>query len=323
MSGRIIGVDVGGTKVAAAALEGGRLGEVSLTATETADTERFVDQLAAIVGQLGEADAVGLAVPSVVDFATGTARFSVNVPLKGVPLRGALSEKLGGVPVFVDNDATCAALAEALDDDHRPVASVVVMLTVGTGVGGGVVLDGRIFRGATGAAPELGHMIVSADLSAGAPPAPERFPHPAALETHASGRSLDELGERLGIGKGPRVVERARAGDPGAVEALRVVGERLGVGIANVMNVFDPDLVVIGGGVSTAGELLLRPAEEAARRLTLPGVGTATRIALARHGVHAGVRGAALLAAQELHATTPGRSAPLDGATARQPERTA
>jgi glucokinase len=323
VSGRIIGVDVGGTKVAAAALEDGRLGEVSLTATETGQTERFVEQLAAVVAAHGEADAVGIAVPSVVDFATGTARFSVNVPLRDVPLRTVLSERLGGVPVFVDNDATCAALAEALDDDHRPVGRVVVMLTVGTGVGGGVVLDGRIFRGSTGAAPELGHMIVAADLTNGAPQAPKRFPHPAALESHASGPTLDELGERRSIGKGPRVVERARAGDPDAVDALRVVGERLGVGIANVMNLFDPDLVVIGGGVSAAGELLRRPAEEAARRLTLPGVGTATRIALARHGVHAGVRGAALLAAQELHATTGARAVPVDGAADRQPERTA
>ncbi|HEX8206890.1 MAG TPA: ROK family protein [Solirubrobacteraceae bacterium] len=302
MSDRIIGVDVGGTKIAAAALEGGRLGEVSLTATETHETDRFLEQLATIVRALGEADAVGLAVPSVVDFATGSARFSVNVPLKDIPLRQVLSERLGGTPVFVDNDATCAALAEALDDDNAPVARVVVMITVGTGVGGGIVLDGRIFRGATGAAPELGHMIVAADLTNGAPPAPERFPHPDALESWAAGRELDELGEQRGIGKGPAVVDRAKAGDADAVDAIRIIGERLGVGMANVMNLFDPDLIVIGGGVSTAGDLLVKPAEDAARRLALPGVGTKTRIELARHGVHAGVRGAALLAAQELNA---------------------
>jgi glucokinase len=177
------------------------------------------------------------------------------------------------------------------------------MITVGTGVGGGVVLNGRIFRGATGAAPELGHMIIAADVTDGAPPAPERFPHPDALESWASGRQLDELGRQRGIGKGPEVVERAKAGDPDAIDAIRIVGERLGVGIANVMNLFDPDLVVIGGGVSTAGALLTGPAEAAARRTALPGVGTKTRIQLARHGVHAGVRGAALLALHELHDT--------------------
>ena len=302
MSDRIIGVDVGGTKIAAAALEGTTLGEVSLTATETHETDRFLDQLAEIVTAHGKADAVGIAVPSVVDFETGTARFSVNVPLQHVPLRAVLSERLGGVPVFVDNDATCAALAEALDDDMNPVASVVVMITVGTGVGGGVVLNGRIFRGATGAAPELGHMLIAADVRDGAPPAPERFPHPDALESWAAGRELDELGVERGIGKGPEVVRRAKEGDEQSVDAIRIVGERLGVGIANVMNLFDPDLIVIGGGVSTAGELLTRPAEEVARRLALPGVGTKTRIQLARHGVQAGVRGASLLAAHELQA---------------------
>jgi glucokinase len=303
VSDRIIGVDVGGTKIAAAALEGGRLGEVSLTPTETQETERFLDQLADIVRSHGEADAVGLAVPSVVDFATGTARFSVNVPLRDVPLRAVLSERLGGVPVFVDNDATCAALAEALDDDQQPVASVVVMITVGTGVGGGVVLNGRIFRGATGAAPELGHMLIAADVRDGAPPAAARFPHPAALESWAAGRELDELGEQRGIGKGPEVVRRAKAGDEAAIDAIRIIGERLGVGMANVLNLFDPDLIVVGGGVSTAGELLTTPAEAAARRLALPGVGERTRVAIARHGLQAGVRGAALLAAQELHDT--------------------
>jgi glucokinase len=302
VSDRIIGVDVGGTKIAAAALEDGALGEVSLTPTETHETDRFLDQLASIITAHGAADAVGIAVPSVVDFATGSARFSVNVPLQGVPLRATLSERLDGCPVFVDNDATCAALCEALDDEMRPIASVVVMITVGTGVGGGVVLNGRIFRGATGAAPELGHMIIAADVRHGAPPAPERFPHPDALESWAAGRELDELGVERGIGKGPEVVERAKQGDEQSIDAIRIIGERLGVGIANVMNLFDPDLVVIGGGVSTAGELLTKPAEEAARRLALPGVGTKTRIELARHGVNAGVRGASLLAAQELQA---------------------
>ena len=310
MSDRIIGVDVGGTKIAAAALEEGRLGEVVLEPTETQETERFLDQLADMVRSLGDAAAIGIAVPSVVDFATGCARFSVNVPLQGVPLRAVLSERLNGCPVFVDNDATCAALAEALDDDMQPIAQVVVMITVGTGIGGGIVLNGRIFRGATGAAPELGHMIVAADLTNGAPPAPERFPHPDAIESWASGRQLDLLGEQRGIGKGPEVVRKAKGGDPDAIEALRIVGERLGVAIGNVMNLFDPDLIVIGGGVSTAGDLLTGPAEDAARRSALPGVGTKTRIALARHGLHAGVRGAALLAAQELdHTSQPERTA--------------
>jgi glucokinase len=105
------------------------------------------------------------------------------------------------------------------------------------------------------------------------------------------------------------VVAAALEGDDAACDALRIIGERLGIGIANTINLFDPDLIVVGGGVSTAGDLLLAPAERVARRFALPGVGSRTEIRLARHGVAAGVRGAALLAAQELKAYQPERSA--------------
>jgi glucokinase len=223
----------------------------------------------------------------------------VNIPLQGVPLRAQLTDRLG-VPTFVDNDATVAALAEAHDDDLELIAQSLVMITVGTGVGGGIVIGGRVYRGVTGAAPELGHIIIGADLTDGAPPKAERQPHHASLEYLAAGRALDRLGAERGIGDGLAVVEAARAGDAAACDCMRIVGERLGVGIANVVNIFDPELVVIGGGVSVAGDLLLAPAKEAAARFVLPGVGTNTRIQLARYGPRAGVRGAAILAGQEL-----------------------
>jgi len=307
VSGRIIGVDVGGTKVAVAALEGGELQDPVVVPTETSDTERFLDQLADVIGRMGQAAAVGIAVPSVVDFEAGAARFSVNIPLAGVPLRNVLSERLDGTPVFVDNDATCAALAEAhADPDHVP--DVLCMLTLGTGVGGGIVLGGRSFRGATGAAAELGHVIVGADLTEGAPHATDAWPQPGSLEAHADGDALTELATRHGLEHGRAAVKAAQEGDATAAEIMRVYGERVGVGIANLMNVFDPDEVVIGGGVSAAGDLVLGPAERVARALTLPGVGSRTQIRLARFGNDAGVRGAALMAEQE-HALTPERSA--------------
>lgn len=308
VSGRIIGVDVGGTKIAVAALEDGVLGERTVVPTETGSADGLLDQLTALVREQGDAAGVGLAVPSVIDHASGAARFSVNVPLADVPLRHELSSRLG-VPAFVENDASCAALAEALDEDGQPIADVLVMFTVGTGVGGGVVLGGRIFRGATGAAPELGHIVVSADLSDGAPAASPEFPQPASLEAGASGSALDELGRARGFADGPAVVAAAKEGDDAAVDAIRIVGERIGVGMATMMNLFDPDLVVVGGGVSTAGDLLLGPAERVARAFALPGAGTRAEIRLARHGVTAGVRGAALLAAQELEVPLPERSA--------------
>jgi glucokinase len=298
MGQRLIGVDVGGTKVSVAVLEDGRLSDPTITPTDLSSSDALVDQLVKEIQRAGPATAVGIGVPSVIDFATGTARSSVNIPLQGVPLRHALTERLG-IPTFVDNDATVAALAEAHDDDMRPIADIVVMFTIGTGVGGGIVIGGRTFRGATGAAPEIGHTIIAAVLDKGAPPA-GAFPHPASLEHHAAGRALDRLGLERGIGDGYAVVAAARMGDPDASDAMRILGEALGVGIANAINTFDPDLVIVGGGVSTAGDLLLDPAREAAARFVVAGVGTRTEIRLARYGPQAGVRGATLLAGQEL-----------------------
>jgi glucokinase len=298
MAQRLIGVDVGGTKVSVAVLEDGALSDPHITPTNLSSSDALVEQLVETIGAQGPATAVGIGVPSVIDFATGTARSSVNIPLQGVPLRHTLTERLG-IPTFVDNDATVAALAEAHDDDMRPIADIVVMFTVGTGVGGGIVIGGRTFRGSTGAAPEIGHTIIGAALDHGAPQA-DGFPHPASLEHHAAGRALDRLGHDRGIGDGYAVVAAAQEGDRDALDAIRILGESLGVGIANAINTFDPDLVIVGGGVSTAGDLLLGPARDAARRFVVKGVGTRTEIRLARYGPQAGVRGATLLAGQEL-----------------------
>lgn len=314
-AGEFVGVDVGGTKVAAAALVDGHLGEERLQPTNTADTQGLVDQIVTSVEAVRTPDtlAVGIGVPSVVEFATGRIRSSVNIPLADVPLRGLLSERIG-LPVYVENDASCAALAEAFDDG-RLVTSDLVMFAVGTGVGGGMVLNGKLYRGATGAAGEVGHTLIGLGLSDGAPLPGHKPPWEGSLEHLAAGRVLDRLarvaaqrepdsglGRKLGRGEeitGHDVVELAQAGDGPAVNLMRIVGERLGVAIANAINVFDPREVVVGGGVSAAGELLLGPARRIAGAYTLPGVGTETSIRLARHGPKAGLLGAALIAAQE------------------------
>lgn len=299
MAQRLIGVDVGGTKVSVAVLEGDRLSEPTLRPTVLRSSDALIDQLTHLISDAGPADAVGIGIPSIVDFATGTARNSVNIPLEDVPLRRILTDRTR-MPVFVDNDATVAALGEAYGDDMRPVAQSLVLFTVGTGVGGGIVIGGRVYRGATGAAAEIGHQLIAADLTDGAPGTSHNFPHPDSLEAAASGRALDALGRDRGFDSGPDVVEAAKAGDAAALEAIHILGERLGVGIANAINVFDPEQVVIGGGVSAAGEMLLGPARASAARFVVPGAGTRTEIRLARYGPRAGVRGAALLAGQEV-----------------------
>jgi glucokinase len=312
----VIGVDLGGTKVAVATLQGRELGESLLQLTDRSGPAALINQVAAMVDLVRHdgLDAVGIGVPSVVDFETGRVVSSVNVPLADVQLRHVLGERLG-VPVFVDNDATVAALAEAHDEDLRLVAQNLVMLTIGTGVGGGLVLGGRIYRGATGGAGELGHTLVGLGL-VGAVPAPVGFPQPGSLEFVAAGHALDRLARQAAqdnpqsvLGRlraegrpvlGPEAVRAAQQGDRPATRMVEIWAERVGIGVANAINTFDPDEVVIGGGAAQAGELLLRPATRIAQGYVLPGLGKRTTIRLARHGVRAGVLGAALLASHEL-----------------------
>src|SRR4051794_16227266 len=297
---RVIGVDVGGTKVAVASLQDGVLGEVHKRPTEKTSPDALVDQLVEAIEECGEADAVGLGIPSVIDAARGMAMSSVNIPLQHVPLRDILGRRLN-IPIHVDNDASVAALAEAHTDDGQILAQSVVMFTVGTGVGGGLVFGGRIYRGATSSAAELGHTVVFADIDPAHPgaPAPEGFPQPGSLERHAAGGSLDRLAAERGLGDGRGAVEAAERGDSDAIECLRIIGERLGLAIANALNTFDPDLVVVGGGVSAAGEFLLGPARRVAQEFTMRGLGSKTEIRIARYGPDAGVRGAAMLALTE------------------------
>jgi glucokinase len=322
MSDQFIGIDVGGTKIACATLQAGELSESHLQHTSLASQQELLGQLIKAIEQARTDDtrAVGIGVPSLIEFETGRIRSSVNIPLKDVPLRQLLTDRLG-LPVYVENDASCAALAEAFRDGRMAVANLV-MFTVGTGVGGGLVLNGRLYRGATGTASEVGHTLIGLDLLRGAPPHSGVFPQAGSLELLASGRALDRLardaakaapssflGKRLtrdGGVTGHDVVDGAREGDEASIECLRILGERLGIGIANAITMFDPLEIVIGGGVSAAGELLLGPAREVAWKYAVPGAGSQCEIRLARHGPRAGVLGAALLAAQEYAEETGG-----------------
>ena len=252
--------------------------------------------------------AVGAGVPSAVEWETGKVLASVNVPFDQWPLRDRLTEATG-LPVAVDNDAKVAALAEAYRADGSIVPNLV-MFTIGTGVGGGLVIEGKPYRGATGGAGHLGHEIV-----AGTPEPPRgatSFPRPDTLEAQAAGPVLDALAEQLAEtgqgalsqllaeGKpvaGPDAVAAAHAGDDEAIDLLDRFAGRLAPGVANAIHAFDPNEIAIGGGVADgAGELLLESLKRHVAPLILPGIGTKTTIRLARHGQDAGVVGAAILA---------------------------
>ncbi len=329
MPATVIGVDLRPTRVTAARLAGTELGPVQIDATECSDPAALVDQLSEMVQRVsgGEVDAVGVCLPRVVEFSTGrvvatrraaapSRNGAVDLPLAGVPLRRVLSDQLG-VPAFIDNDANAQALAEAHDEELEPLVEHLVLLAVGSAVGGGLLLDGRIYRGATGAAAELGQTMLGLDL-AGAVPAPMGFPQPGSLEFAVAGHAFDRLASLAGRVRPDSalarlraegkpvlsldVVEAARSGDTAAARMIEIWGQRIGIGIANAIHTFDPQEVVVGGDAARAGLHVLEPARRVAREYVMPGLGEQTTIRLARHLDRGGVLGAALLSRQELEA---------------------
>ena len=286
----VFGVDVGGTKVAVASVEGGETRHAVEHPTVLDWGGALLEGIEAAVrevsAQAGEPQAIGIGVPSQVEWSTGTVLASVNIPLAGVPLREELSRRFG-VPVYVDNDASCAALAEA----EAIGARELVMLTLGTGVGGGVVTGGRIFRGAHGLGGELGHTVVEAD----GPECPGNCPSRGCLEALCSGTALARAAGR----PGREVVAAARAGDAEAQAHLDRLGRYLGIGISNMVNAFQPEYVAIGGGLSAAADLFLETAVAEAGSRALPALWERATVQVARGGNAAGVVGAGLLALQE------------------------
>ena len=309
-----IGVDLGGTKMLL-----GVLGEGSEVAWESreASTGRAEDELVdLLVREVGEAraarpgvEAVGLGIPATIDHERGLAVAAVNLPIADLPIRDLAAERTG-LPVFVDNDANVAALAESLYGAARG-ARDAVMLTIGTGIGGGLILGGEIYRGSSGAGAELGHVPIEIDGL----PCQGNCPGRGCVETYASGTALGregreaaerEPGSALGRMRaegreidGVAVTEAARDGDPTAVGVFDLVGARLGVALAGFANIFDPEVIVIGGGVIAAGDLLLEPARRELRSRALSPMSRVPVVA-AELGEDAGMIGAAAMARIEL-----------------------
>ena len=298
----VIGVDVGGTKVLAAVVSGdGSVGARTERPTDVESEQGFIGQLDAMVEELRseqpEAVALGFGLPSRIDQRRGRAVASVNIPLQHADFRDRMRER-HDLPVGIDNDGNAAAIAEwqagaAQGADH------VVMVTFGTGVGGGLILGGKPYRGATGSGAELGHVVVEVD---GRPCACGGRGH---LESYATGREAGEQArEQFGDGVDEReLVRRAHAGDGAAASLLARIGRYVGAAMATYINTVEPELIVIGGGFGEAAfEFLRASAREVIERDALePGRDT-VRIVHAQLGTDAGVIGAGMIAFEALHA---------------------
>jgi glucokinase len=305
-----IGIDIGGTKVAGTFRVGVRGGPVVVEPTIQEGAEallgRVARMVASIAGSLESVDAVGLSVAGEIAYADGVVVSASNLPLAGLPLRAMLAERLG-LPVFLDNDGNCAAIAEAHAAGSDPIEHVVV-LTLGTGVGGGVISNGQVLRGRTGLGAELGHLVVSAE----GPVCFGSCPNRGCLEALCSGTALARdarlLAERepssalaailrqKGNVRSEDVVALARRGDRHARTLMGEIGTWLGVALSSIINIFEPGEIAIGGGLADAGDLFLSPAIREAATRSAPPYWKLVKIRLTRSGPHASAVGAALLA---------------------------
>ena len=294
-AGHAIGVDLGGTKILAGIVaRDGSVVRRHERPTPQDSQEHVLAELEAAVGELldDSVGAVGFGVPSPIDQTRGVVVRCVNLPLEDAPLRDRMHERFG-VPVGLDNDANAAAIGEWRagagqgEDD-------LVMLTLGTGVGGGVVSGGKPFRGWNGAGAELGHVVI---VHGGRPCQGACTGH-GHLEAYVSG-SAATAAAREAFGPSAdahRLVRLANEGDAKAKEILEEVGGYLGSGIGSFVNVFGPQLVVLGGGFGVAAYDYLRaPAEEVARREALEPMRSTMRLAKAELGTAAGLIGAAFV----------------------------
>jgi glucokinase len=309
-----IGVDLGGTKMLSGVLDPDANvlwedREASTGQSEEELVEMLVREIEEAHAARPAAAAVGLGIPATVDHARGAAVSAVNLPIENLPIRD-LAAKRTGLPVFVDNDANVAALAEHLYGAAQGVENAV-MLTIGTGIGGGLVLGGEIFRGSTGAGAELGHMVIEMD----GPRCQGNCPNRGCVETYASGTALGRTGREAAenapdsaLGKmladghpidGRAVTVAAKDGDATAIGVFETVGTRLGVALASFANIFEPEVIVIGGGVIAAGDLLLDPARRELEARALRPMNR-TPVVAAQLGEDAGMIGAAAMARIEL-----------------------
>jgi glucokinase len=315
MSRKVVGVDLGGTKLLAGVVDEqlgvrDRVHKMVTGLSEHDLVETIVDSATELLERNPDVEGVGFGIPCLIDQRAGNAVMCVNLPVADVPFRDLMSERLG-IPVFIDNDANVTTLAEARFGAARGSRDMIG-LTIGTGIGGGLVLNGRLYRGFAGGGAELGHMVIDQD----GPRCQGNCPNNGCLEAFASGTAIgregteaagqepdSELGRAAAAGEvvtGELVTQLALGGDEVSRMVLGQVGRRLGVGLANFVNIFNPEVIVVGGGAMAAGDLLLEPARAEMMARALRPNRDQARVVAARFGNDAGMLGAGVLALDEL-----------------------
>lgn len=313
-NGAVIGIDLGGTKLLAGLFNSEDvLVERDYVLVSSLSADDLLETLAGTVRKLAKDSpepvlAVGYGLPATIDQRTGTAVAAANLPIRDLAIRDELQRRTG-LPAFIENDANVAALAEQRKGAGAGSVDDMIMVTLGTGFGGGIIINGRIMNGAIGAGAELGHMSIDRN---GPPCTAPNCPGIGCIEGFCSGsalaRDLRAFIERhpespLAVSvrdgapaKGELVVQHAMDGDPDAAGLLARMGENLGVALANLVNIFNPEMICLGGGLLPALQWVLPVATEIVRSRALPPNNEFVHIVPAVFGSDAGMVGAAILA---------------------------
>lgn len=295
----IIGIDLGATKIytAIANLKGKILKEVQIPTEAKKGKNAVVSNICKSVdivlkaqhGKLKEVKSIGIGSPGTVNFKEGIVYDPPNLPgWKKVPLRNILKRKFK-TTILVDNDANLAALAEGKFGAGKGIENFIYV-TISTGIGGGIIIDGKLYRGAEGAAGEVGHMTI---LSEGPKCGCGKLGH---LEALASGIAIKRISglDAIEFGK------KTRQGNKKAKKILKDITNYLGIGLANLTNIFNPELIIIGGGISNMGNLLFSPLRRAIKKYSMPLPGKKVKLIKARLGRRIGVTGAIALCLHSL-----------------------
>ena len=305
-----VGIDVGGTNIKAGVVdENGQLkSKVSLKTGVERGSEAVMVTMAEAAGmaveqaglEMGDITAIGVGIPGVLDPATGIVPFCTNLGWHDVPVIERMVELTGVDDIYVDNDATVAALAESVAGVSAGVKNSV-FITLGTGVGGGIIIDGKVYSGVHGVASEVGHHVthLGGELcTCGNRGCWERYASATALirmGTEAAKAHPESALAKYEELTAKDVVDCAKAKDEVAVAVFDAYCDELALGIVNIINFLDPEVIAIGGGVSAAGDFLLEPVREKLKKYVFYKTMPYARIELATLGNDAGMIGAAML----------------------------